>query len=59
MSCPYVGGMESHPKKARLEPATSNIAVRRGEPLVVMDNVNKHFGELHVLKNINTTVARG
>lgn len=30
-----------------------------GEPLVVLDNVNKHFGELHVLKNISTTVDRG
>lgn len=30
-----------------------------GEPLVVMDNVNKYFGELHVLKDISTTVGRG
>jgi glutamate transport system ATP-binding protein len=30
-----------------------------GEPLVVIDNVNKHYGELHVLKNISTTVAKG
>src|SRR5690606_5651141 len=29
------------------------------EPLVVVDHVNKHFGELHVLKNISTTVAKG
>ncbi|MGB3414178.1 MAG: amino acid ABC transporter ATP-binding protein [Microbacteriaceae bacterium] len=29
------------------------------EPLVVLDNVNKHYGDLHVLKNINTTVGRG
>jgi glutamate transport system ATP-binding protein len=28
-------------------------------PLVVIDRVNKHFGELHVLKDISTTVARG
>ncbi|MEL4320143.1 amino acid ABC transporter ATP-binding protein [Leifsonia sp. YIM 134122] len=40
-------------------PATSNISVRRGEPLVVVSDVDKHFGELHVLKNINTTVNRG
>ncbi|MFC6357232.1 amino acid ABC transporter ATP-binding protein [Luethyella okanaganae] len=40
-------------------PPTSNISVRRGEPLVIVDRVNKHFGELHVLKDINTTVARG
>ena len=30
-----------------------------GEPLVVIENVNKHYGELHVLKNINTVVHRG
>jgi glutamate transport system ATP-binding protein len=41
------------------EPATSNIAVRRGEPLVVIDHVDKHFGELHVLKDIQLTVNRG
>jgi len=27
--------------------------------LVEIENVNKHFGELHVLKDISTTVARG
>ncbi|MBB5632128.1 glutamate transport system ATP-binding protein [Cryobacterium mesophilum] len=32
---------------------------RSGEPLVVIDHVNKHFGELHVLKDITTTVGRG
>lgn len=40
-------------------PATSNISVRRGEPLVVVENVEKHFGELHVLNDINTVVNRG
>jgi glutamate transport system ATP-binding protein len=29
------------------------------EPLVVVDHVNKHFGELHVLNDITTTVHRG
>jgi glutamate transport system ATP-binding protein len=29
------------------------------EPLVVVDHVNKHFGDLHVLKDITTTVGRG
>jgi glutamate transport system ATP-binding protein len=29
------------------------------EPLVVIDSVNKHYGELHVLKNISTTVNKG
>jgi glutamate transport system ATP-binding protein len=29
------------------------------DPLVVIDHVDKHFGELHVLKDIDTTIARG
>jgi glutamate transport system ATP-binding protein len=29
------------------------------EPLVVLDRVNKHFGELHVLKDITTSIGRG
>jgi glutamate transport system ATP-binding protein len=29
------------------------------EPLVVVDHVNKHYGELHVLKDISTTISRG
>jgi len=29
------------------------------EPLVVVDKVNKHFGDLHVLKNITTTIHKG
>ncbi|WP_310795674.1 amino acid ABC transporter ATP-binding protein [Herbiconiux moechotypicola] len=28
-------------------------------PLVVIDHVDKHFGELHVLKDVTTSVARG
>jgi len=30
-----------------------------GEPLVVLSNVQKHFGSLHVLKDINLSVRRG
>jgi glutamate transport system ATP-binding protein len=30
-----------------------------GEPLVVMEKVNKHFGDLHVLKDIDLTVGKG
>jgi glutamate transport system ATP-binding protein len=30
-----------------------------GEPLVVMENVNKWFGDLHVLQDIDLTVDRG
>jgi len=29
------------------------------EPLVVLDHVNKHFGDLHVLKDITTTIHKG
>jgi glutamate transport system ATP-binding protein len=35
------------------------MAAQSGEPLVVIDHVNKHFGELHVLKDISTTINRG
>ncbi|WP_298888189.1 amino acid ABC transporter ATP-binding protein [uncultured Serinicoccus sp.] len=30
-----------------------------GAPLVVLEDVNKHFGDLHVLKDINLTVHEG
>ena len=30
-----------------------------GEALVVLTDVNKHFGDLHVLKDINLTVHKG
>ncbi|WP_106398181.1 amino acid ABC transporter ATP-binding protein [Actinocorallia populi] len=30
-----------------------------GEPLVVLENVNKYFGDLHVLKDIDLAVGRG
>ncbi|RFA21848.1 amino acid ABC transporter ATP-binding protein [Subtercola boreus] len=30
-----------------------------GTPLVVLDHVNKHYGELHVLNDIDLTIARG
>jgi glutamate transport system ATP-binding protein len=30
-----------------------------GEPLIVLEGVNKHFGQLHVLKDIDLTVGRG
>lgn len=40
-------------------PATSNITVRRGDPLVVVTGVEKHYGDFHALKNIDLTVNRG
>jgi glutamate transport system ATP-binding protein len=33
--------------------------VTTGEPLIVLDNVNKHFGALHVLKDVDLSVDRG
>ncbi|CAN5639613.1 hypothetical protein BH11ACT8_BH11ACT8_05340 [soil metagenome] len=33
--------------------------VGQGEPLVVLEGVNKWFGDLHVLQDINLSVARG
>ncbi|MGB4780092.1 amino acid ABC transporter ATP-binding protein [Microbacterium sp.] len=40
-------------------PATSNISVGRGDPLVVITDVEKHYGDFHALKNIDLTVNRG
>ncbi|MBN9214079.1 MAG: glutamate ABC transporter ATP-binding protein [Microbacterium sp. SCN 70-200] len=40
-------------------PATSNISVRRGDPLVVIEHVQKHYGDFHALKDIDLTVNRG
>ncbi|WP_439644692.1 amino acid ABC transporter ATP-binding protein [Demequina oxidasica] len=39
----------------------ANDAMPQGDhkPLVVLKDVNKHFGELHVLQNINLTVGEG
>ncbi|MFK4835312.1 amino acid ABC transporter ATP-binding protein [Microbacterium sp. ZW T2_14] len=38
---------------------TSNISVRRGDPLVQISNVQKHYGEFQALKDIDLTVNRG
>ena len=35
------------------------MSVGSGGPLVVIDHVDKHFGPLHVLRDINTVVCRG
>jgi glutamate transport system ATP-binding protein len=45
----------------------SDVPLTKGSPeaappagdLVVLDSVNKHFGALHVLQNINLTIKRG
>jgi glutamate transport system ATP-binding protein len=41
------------------EVSVTNDAVQTAEKLVVLDNVNKHFGALHVLQDIDLTIARG
>jgi glutamate transport system ATP-binding protein len=38
--------------------ATTSAATTH-RPLVVLDKVNKHFGELHVLKDIDLTIGEG
>jgi glutamate transport system ATP-binding protein len=40
-------------------PKTSNISVRRGDPLVVVSDVQKHYGDFQALKDIDLTVNRG
>ena len=47
----YILRMTSAPQPS--DPAS------RQTPLVDLKNVNKHFGDLHVLRDINLTVARG
>lgn len=38
---------------------STGTQVAVGEPLVVLSDVNKHFGALHVLKDINLSIERG
>ncbi|TWP33817.1 amino acid ABC transporter ATP-binding protein [Leekyejoonella antrihumi] len=40
-------------------PAADAVAAATGEPLIVLTGVNKHFGDLHVLRDIDLTVAKG
>lgn len=48
-----------HMPNQTVSPPTSPIATQAGETLVKITNVNKHYGSLHVLKNINLDVKRG
>lgn len=41
------------------ETTAIRVQPQSGDALVVIENVNKHYGDLHVLNDINTTVARG
>ncbi len=45
-------GGERGERSGRADPAD-------GEPLVVMEKVNKYFGDLHVLRDVDLTVHRG
>jgi glutamate transport system ATP-binding protein len=38
---------------------SEDAAPPAGDPLVVLENVNKHFGALHVLQDIDLTIGRG
>jgi glutamate transport system ATP-binding protein len=38
---------------------TGSTHAAKGEPLVVLDHVDKWFGDLHVLQDINLTIKRG
>ena len=37
----------------------TSVPADGGEPLVVLEEVNKYFGDLHVLRDINLTIHRG
>jgi glutamate transport system ATP-binding protein len=39
--------------------AAETIEAKQGQPLVVLDGVDKWFGDLHVLQDINQTIRRG
>jgi glutamate transport system ATP-binding protein len=47
------------PNPAASDPTRDSDAAPKGQPIVEIENVNKHFGDLHVLKDINLTVGRG
>ncbi|WP_299050090.1 amino acid ABC transporter ATP-binding protein [uncultured Nocardioides sp.] len=44
---------------AEAAPEPGQIHAGTGEPLVVLDGVNKWFGSLHVLNDIDLSIARG
>src|SRR5690606_18676493 len=41
------------------ETRSNPIMAAHGEPLVVVENVEKHYGSFHALKNVNLTVNKG
>lgn len=49
----------SHPMETTGSDVRAADPVEHGAPMISMQDVNKHFGSLHVLKDINLTVDRG
>jgi glutamate transport system ATP-binding protein len=45
--------------ESQLSPTTENTPSAAATPLLELRGVNKHFGKLHVLKDINLTVSKG
>ncbi len=43
----------------QVDPSSARPGGDSREPMVVIKDVNKHFGDLHVLRDINLTVGRG
>ncbi len=50
---------EQTPATSDLTTPASETEAAVGQPLVILSEVQKHFGDLHVLKDINLTVHRG
>lgn len=46
-------------KRARYETTSNPIVAGVGQPLVVVEGVEKYFGDFQALKNINLTVTKG
>ncbi|WP_448060068.1 amino acid ABC transporter ATP-binding protein [Cellulomonas hominis] len=51
--------MADHQRPAATVAATAPVDGRPSEPLVVLTGVNKHFGALHVLQDVDLTIHRG
>ena len=49
--------MTANPSEVEGSSVAADSAER--EPLVVLSEVNKHYGDLHVLQNINLSIGRG
>ncbi len=50
---------DTAPKPPVLTKGDAGKAAHSGEPLVVLTGVNKHFGALHVLQDIDLTIHKG